>query len=345
MQNKSDWFRNQYQIITQDKVRLGNLPSRIELHEPLSNEYDVEFFIKYENELDLFESGSKIRKLETLIGEAKLQNCTSLIVDGILASNCCYSVARYAREQGFHAQILFIGDRRQPGLHKLVETMGAEIFYLEKWSMEGVRMGVKNLEEKEIARGGRPFIIPTGGSSAIGTIGALSLAVEIVDQELFFGKAFDHVIFPTGTGGTQVALTIGNYFLRDQSWQLHPVAIANSQEIFDSIMKEICSELVTKFQFPNEIKTLNQSVVIIDKNIEYNSICESDLIAQRRIKMQHGLFFDSIYNLKAFSAIQNLILSGKILKGSRILYILSGGTVEFKLPQLDRIELLRKLGL
>src|SRR5690606_34714739 len=63
-------------------------------------------------------------------------------------------------------------------------------------------------------RGGKPYIIPGGGSNPVGALGYVNFALELVAQATDMGVAFDHLIHATGSAGTQAGIVVGLEGLR-----------------------------------------------------------------------------------------------------------------------------------
>ncbi|MBA3480698.1 MAG: pyridoxal-phosphate dependent enzyme, partial [Pirellulales bacterium] len=55
----------------------------------------------------------------------------------------------------------------------------------------------------------RPYVIPVGGSNAIGAIGYVAAMFELVEQMAEQGRAIDHIFFATSSGGTQAGIVLG----------------------------------------------------------------------------------------------------------------------------------------
>src|ERR1700754_4244361 len=57
--------------------------------------------------------------------------------------------------------------------------------------------------------GGRPYVIPGGGSNAIGALGYAECAMELVSQANELGLIIDRIVTATGSAGTHAGLVAG----------------------------------------------------------------------------------------------------------------------------------------
>src|SRR5262249_8140240 len=135
--------------------------------------------------------GNKVRKLEYLIADARRQGATSLITSGAVQSNHARLTAAAARAAGVGVTLVLTSREASPahqGNYLLDRIFGATIHLLPAGpdplaavaADEAER--VREIAEAERARGGRPYVIPVGGSSAIGALGYAAGTLELVEQ-------------------------------------------------------------------------------------------------------------------------------------------------------------------
>src|SRR5690625_2620642 len=90
-------------------------------------------------------------------------------------------------------------------------------------------------------RGGRPFIVPTGGSDAIGLWGHVAVCEELAADFAAQGIAPGHLVCATGSGGTQAGLVAGALFhgLNARVWGM---AVCNDAAWFrDKIRQDLAA--------------------------------------------------------------------------------------------------------
>ena len=83
----------------------------------------------------------------------------------------------------------------------------------EEYAKEGGDGLLARLERRLVADGERPYVIPMGGSNAVGAWGFLLAAAEIVAQS----PPFDAVVLATGSGGTLAGLAWASGWLGGQT--------------------------------------------------------------------------------------------------------------------------------
>jgi D-cysteine desulfhydrase len=155
--------------------------------------------------------GNKVRKLEWLIPDAKRRGRRSILTFGGLGTNWGLATALYAREYGLETALALVD---QP----IDDHVRAQLARLEA---AGARIHRTHTKRRTVAmlpwllarnaRGGRPpYLLPAGGSSAVGALGYVEAAFEIAAQvEDGSLPEPEHVVVPVGTGGTAAGLALG----------------------------------------------------------------------------------------------------------------------------------------
>lgn len=155
--------------------------------------------------------GNKVRKLEWLLPDAQRRGRRSILTFGGLGTNWGLATALYAREHGLETALALVD---QP----LDDHVRAQLVRLED---SGARIYRTHTKARTVAmlpwllarnaRAGRPpYLLPAGGSSAVGALGyveaALEIAAQVEDGSL---PELAHVVVPVGTGGTAAGLALG----------------------------------------------------------------------------------------------------------------------------------------
>lgn len=155
--------------------------------------------------------GNKVRKLEWLIPDARRRGRGSILTFGGLGTNWGLATALYGREHGLETALALldqpIDDHVRAQLARL-DASGARI-YRTRTKARTVAMLPWLLARN--ARGGRPpYLLPAGGSSAVGALGYVEAALEIAAQ-VEDGSLPEpaHAVVPVGTGGTAAGLALG----------------------------------------------------------------------------------------------------------------------------------------
>jgi 1-aminocyclopropane-1-carboxylate deaminase len=161
--------------------------------------------------------GNKVRKLEYLVADALAQGCDTLVSIGGVQSNHTRQVAAVAAKTGLKCVLIQESWVDWPdvtydrvGNILLSRLMGADVRLVRA----GFGIGFKESWESAIAeieeRGGKPYAIPAGASDhPLGGLGFAGWALEVEQQEVELGVAFDYVFVCSVTGSTQAGMIAG----------------------------------------------------------------------------------------------------------------------------------------
>lgn len=153
---------------------LAHLPTVLEPMPRLS-EYcnNVNLWIKRDDCTGLSSGGNKTRKLEFLMGDACEQHADCIITQGATQSNHARQTAAFAAKLGMQCYILLedrIGtddrDYNYNGNVLLDRLHGAEIAHRPAGT--DMNAAMQELAGKLQNEGKKPYIIPGGGSNAVG---------------------------------------------------------------------------------------------------------------------------------------------------------------------------------
>ena len=192
------------------RTRLAHLPTPIEELANLSRELGgPRLFVKRDDCTGLATGGNKTRKLEYLLGDALAAGADTLLTEGGLQSNHCRQTVAAARRCGLEC-ILVLEEgyaKEVTGNLLLDQILGARIVTTPPGADRAAVM--RELAAELEAKGGRPYLIPTGGSNGIGAMGYANFMFELAEQSSALGVEFDAIVTASGSGGTQGGLLLG----------------------------------------------------------------------------------------------------------------------------------------
>jgi len=171
-------------------------------------------WIKRDDMLGLAPGGNKTRKLEFLMGDALAKGADTLITCGAPQSNHCRITLAAAVKEGLKCR--FVIEERVPGSYD--PNASGNNFMFRMLGVEAITVvpGGSNMAEAmekvaaELrAQGRKPYIIPGGGSNAIGGLGYVACAQELQNQLLQMGQPMDYVVVGSGSSGTHGGLVAG----------------------------------------------------------------------------------------------------------------------------------------
>jgi len=176
--------------------------------------------------------GNKVRKLEFLLGDALRRGAREVLTFGYAGSNHALATAIYARRVGLRSISMLLPQRNAAYVcHNLLlaHACGAELHQYRNIPLLIVATALQMLCHR--AKTGRfPQLIPTGGSSPLGTVGIVNGAFELAEQ-VHAGEMPepDLVYVAAGSMGTAVGLMLG---LKAAGLKSRVIAVRASYERF-----------------------------------------------------------------------------------------------------------------
>lgn len=252
-------------------------------------------------------SGNKVRKLEFLISDALNKGTDTLVTCGYVQSNHCRATVLAARQNNFKCSLLLRGE--QPYLidgNLLINSLaGAGLnFISEKKYYADINLELIKLAEKVKEEGGIPYIIPEGGSNAIGAWGFVKALSELKAQCKMEGISPRRIICATGSAGTHAGLLAGAYL---EKWDVDIISVAvayNEKETKDRIFK-IVKDIDRLADA--KIKLNEDDVHVIDQFIGqgYAKAGDPEFEVMSEVASLEGILLDPVYTGKAIRALKD----------------------------------------
>ncbi len=155
--------------------------------------------------------GNKVRKLEWLIPDARRRGHRSILTFGGLGTNWGLATALYAREHGLATALALVDQPVDDHVRAQLARLDASGARIHRTHSKARTVAMLPWLLARNARGGRPpYLLPAGGSSAVGALGYVEAALEIAAQ-VEDGALPEpaQVVVPVGTGGTAAGLALG----------------------------------------------------------------------------------------------------------------------------------------
>lgn len=299
-------------------LSLACLPTPLHPLRRASARLGVEIWIKRDDLTGAALSGNKVRKLDFLMADALASGATSVITTGAVTSNHARATAIAGRQLGLQPVLMLRG---QPpavaeGNLLLDALVGSEIHYVtpEDYVHREARMAA--LADARRATGDRPYIIPEGGSNAIGALGYVRAARELSTQALAEGLRFDVAFCAVGSGGTLAGLAMGGL----AGTSVLGVAVCDDKTTFSARVLAIAAEAGERWGLG---LTDGWEVVEGFQGRGYGLSRPEELAELRLLAREEGILLDPVYTGKAWFALANLARDGKL--GKRVLFWHTGG--------------------
>lgn len=194
---------------------LAHLPTPLEpMHRLAGALGGGNLWIKRDDCTGLGAGGNKVRKLEYLMADARARACDTVITAGGVQSNharqCAAAAARLGLDCHLVLEELGAGETDEylmSGNALLDTLMGARVHRAREG--DDLDAAMASLAA-ELTRAGRaPCVMPVGGSSALGALGYVRCAVELIEQADAAGIDIHCIVHASGSAGTQAGLVAG----------------------------------------------------------------------------------------------------------------------------------------
>ena len=314
-------------MMKKQKFSLGFFPTPLHQLKNLSKQYpDYHIFIKRDDHTGLATGGNKTRKLEYLIGEALAQNADTIITAGALQSNHCRQTAAASAMAGLECHLLLRGNPNEEvtGNLLLSKILGAKLHFTQK---DKKGPGLKNLAQKLINEGRKPYVIPYGGSNITGAIGYFEAVKELKTQLEAMQTDIDYIFFASSSGGMQAGLMLGmekhklNTALMPVSIDKEELGAVKLEEEILNILNEGCNNLNIPKRF-----ALQDIPLLRDFNdAGYGVVTNNEKEAIFTLGQSEGIILDPVYTGRAFYAMLHYLKNKKLKPGSNVLFWHTGG--------------------
>ena len=323
------------QLSKYPRVKLIHSPTPLEYLENLTQHLDgPDIYIKREDCTGLAFGGNKSRKLEFLIGDALKNKADVIITAGAVQSNHCRQTAAAATKFGMECIIVAkpSWSKEYNGNLFLDELLGAKLVLLEednealdqggKLSMEET---IENLMADLKTKGKNPYYIPVGGSNSIGSLGYISMTMELIAQANEMGIEIGSMVAASGSGGTQTGMILGAD-VEKSGIQTVGMAISSDATIVIPKLKDLCNQ--TSDYYELGLSYDEKDIIFNDNYIGegYGIPSEEMIEAVKLLARKEGIILDPVYSGKAFAGMVDLIKKGYFDKSKAVVFIHTGGT-------------------
>ena len=254
--------------------------------------------------------GNKVRKLEWLLADARARGHRTVLTVGALGSNHALATTIYARAAGLRTLLVLIP---QPITAHVRHTLlldhayGATIHAVP--SIAAARRRVIGLVARGLLHRDRPYLVPTGGSSAVGTLGYVNAGLELGEQ-VAAGLLPEPaaIVVPLGSGGTVAGLAAGLRLAGLRS-RLIAVRVTDLLPPTPEFLARLANRALGMLRrLGADVPSL--SLVSDDVTVRtdwlgagYGAATPEGIDASRRIASTEGLTLETTYGAKALAAL------------------------------------------
>lgn len=232
------------------RIHLAHLPTPLYHNDALDALVGTELWVKLDDSNAGAASGNKIRKLEFLLAEAQSKQATYVITCGGEQSNHARATALMAARLGMKSLLLLRTSRPDapPALtgNLLLDRLaGAELRFISETQYAERDRLMQQESDKLSVRGQSAYVIPEGGSNALGALGWVEAMREVRRQlDLGLGggpRSFDAIVHACGSGGTAAGCVLGAAKFGVAN-RVIAMAVCDSVEHFNSLIGSIVQQ-------------------------------------------------------------------------------------------------------
>jgi len=290
----------------------------LEEKEHLSNHLGIELYIKRDDYFPMSGGGNKARKIWYIVDYAIKNGYDALVTNGGIQSNHARAAALAAAEKGLKCKLVLHGDKRKA--HKLEGNL--LLMHLADADIEVVPLSQlseamdRSMEELR-AKGLNPLYVWGGGHCVQGALAYYEAVKEFNKQARNWQP--DYVLFASGTGTTQAGLSVG---FADRNTKVIGVSVAREKERGEVVIRSAVDEIADYLEISKNIDIDFRDDWIGDGYEKFDhTVIENIKIAAK----YDGLILDPTYTGKAFTGLVDMVKSGEIEKGSKVLFWHTGG--------------------
>lgn len=309
------------------RVKLANLPTPLE-DAPRLTKYlrGPRLWIKRDDLTGLALGGSKARKLEFLLGQARQQGCDVIVTVGAVQSNHARMTAAAAARMGFDVIVVLNGEPPETSQGNLLldRIFGADVRIIQT-DDDYILMGVVEDLARQLRRDGRrPYVIPRGGSNAFGAAAYLEAAVELLAQANAMSVRIDAIVHASTSGGTQSGLYTGTK-LTQSGVQVIGISAGPRREVVVKRVLGIVTELTELLEL--QWRPHPDDLIVHDEYVgeRYGVPTPECLDAIRVVARTEGVLLDPVYTGKAMAGLMGLIAKEQFRPEQNVVFWHTGG--------------------
>lgn len=315
------------------RVKLAHLPTPLERMDRLRAVLGPDcptLYVKRDDCTGLGTGGNKTRKLEFLMGDALAQGANAVITFGAVQSNHARQTAAAAAKLGLLCDLILIDMVDYPGLaytqngNVLLDRLFGARLHIVRADASAAKL--QQVKSEHAAAGRKAYVVPIGGSNAIGSLGYVEAFAEISRQAASLDARVDAVLHASSSCGTQGGLMAGAAML-DSSIRIMGVNVYKASSL--DIASSAHANAVDTLQLASgSTRELSDRLHVIDGYLgEAYGVPTPEMIeAVQMVAQTEGLLLDPVYSGKAMAALIGHVRRGKFARDQTVVFLHTGGT-------------------
>lgn len=280
--------------------------SPVERFDALGARIGVELLVKRDDFLPFPLAGNKVRKIQAELDS--LETTPDVVItNGSVDSNHCRTLAVFAARRGFHAHLVLHGHRA--GAERSLEMLTALGASFEIVEPSEIRDSIACSQQQYEGSGKSTFVLAGGCHTPAGAIAYRDAAEMVIDE---FHP--DLIVVASGTGATQGGIAAGAAASRTK---VVGVSVAREAERGEAAVREAALWAGMPLRRP----------ITFTADYREGGYGQWGPVTQAAVRLgwSFGLPLDLTYTGKAFAGLLDMVSTGAVPGGSRVLFWHTGG--------------------
>jgi len=311
------------------RLELAHTPTPLEALPNLSKALGgPDIWIKRDDCTGFALGGNKVRKLEYLMADAKAKGATTVITAGGTQSNHVRQTAAAAVRLGIKCHAILervrTDDLYETNGNALLDHLFGAVSHFVEMNAD-MDAAMAKLSAELTASGETVYIVPIGGSNALGSMGYVSCAMELSQQLRAENIHPSAIVHASGSAGTQAGLLVG---LSLAGLEIPVIGMCVSRS-GDAQSEKVTSLVASLADFIERSDLTDVVDVICDGAYVgpgYGVETPEMILAVQMLARTEGVFLDPVYTGKAMAGLIDYVQSGKFAGAGPIVFLHTGGT-------------------
>ncbi len=318
-------------LATRSRLPLGLFPTPLVPLARIGARLGLDLWMKRDDCSGVALGGNKTRKLEYILADARGLGHDTIVTVGPLTSNHTMMSATACRRAGFEIHCVVGGERpaAPSGNLLLLDYLGATLHFspMDFANPTPAQTAALRARCDQVTRETGGYWVPAGGTTPVAEPGYMNAVLEIAEQR--GGRFdFDHVVVAIGTGSTTAGLLLGIAMagLDTHLWAIPVMSRHAVEEVFHQPSPaEFFREALEPLGLPADLEVPPHQKVFGFAEEGYGVPNAGSDAAIRALAQEEGYFLDTVYTAKAFAGLLALAADGRLGRGSRVLFVHTGG--------------------
>jgi L-cysteate sulfo-lyase len=309
------------------RLRLAHLPTPMEKMPRLAAYLGLDrLWVKRDDCTGLGLGGNKIRKLEFDLAAALAEGADCVVCGGVVQSNTARQVAAACAKIGLECHLGMMRGRlatTEPGYEQtgniLLNRLYGAVIHDIQWDEDRNRH-LRRIVDALRQAGRRPYLVPYGASDALGAMGYVLAAEEIVHD----CPDVAWIVHASGSAGTQAGLLAGLLALDHPAHVIGIDVDAQPERVWRDVCR-VGREVAAMLGGPERWR---DDRVEIAPHWSAGAYGVADITTEEAIRIAaryEGLALDPVYSGKGMAGLIGLARRGSFLAGDTVVWIHTGG--------------------